>query len=56
MDFVLTKKEHRQSIQNVKAIPGEFPHALVVVDIDKRRISNAVIKTSLLKDVNEDHE
>ena len=26
--LVLIKKEHRWSIQNLKAITGEFPHAL----------------------------
>ena len=38
IDVVLKKKEHLQSIQNVKAIPGEFQHASVVADIDKRKI------------------
>ena len=33
IDFVLIKKEHRQFILNVKAINGEFQHALVVADI-----------------------
>ena len=36
IDFVLIKKEHRRHIQNVKAITGEFQHALVIADIDKR--------------------
>ena len=51
------KNEHRWSIQNVKPIPGEFQHALVVADIDKKKIRNIVKKTctggrkiSLLKD------
>ena len=45
-------------MRNVKAIPVEFQHALVVVDIDKREIRNVDRKTytegkkiSLLKDV-----
>ena len=29
----------------MKAIPGEFQHALVIVDIDKRKIMNVVRKT-----------
>ena len=33
IDFVFTKKEHRRHIQNVKAIHGEFQHALVIADI-----------------------
>ena len=57
IDFVLTKKEHRQFIQNVKAIPEEFQHVLVIADIDKRKIRKVVRKTyaerrkiTLLKD------
>ena len=58
IDFVLIMKERRWSMQNVKAIPGEYQHALVVADIDKRKIRNVVRKTrverrkiSLLKDL-----
>ena len=29
-DFVLMEKEHRRFIRNVKAIPGEFQHAIVL--------------------------
>ena len=36
--FVLTKKEHRRFIQNLKALPVEFEHALVVAVIDKKKI------------------
>ena len=45
-------------MQNVKAIPGKLQLALVVADIDKKKIRNIVRKTcserrkiSLLKDV-----
>ena len=58
LDFLLIKNEHQRFIQNVKAIPGEFQHALVVVVIYKRKIRNVVRKTcaerrkiTLLKDV-----
>ena len=58
IDFVLVKKEHWQFMQNVKAFPGEFQHALVITDIDKRKIRKEVRKTcgerrkiSSLKDV-----
>ena len=58
IDLELTKKKHRQSIKNVKAIPGEFQHAIVVVYIDNKKIRNVLRKTctwrrmtSLLKDV-----
>ena len=45
IDFVLTNKEHRQFIQNVKAIPGEFQHALVIADIAKKKIRKLVRRT-----------
>ena len=45
MYFVLIKNEHRQFIQNGKAIPGEFQHAFVITDIDKRKIRKVVRKT-----------
>ena len=45
IDFVLIKKEHHQFIQNMKAIPGEFQHSLVVADIDKKKIRNVIRKT-----------
>ena len=45
IDFALIKKEHRQFVQNVKGIPGEFQHALVVADIDKKKIRKVVKQT-----------
>ena len=54
---MLTKKEQRQYMQNVKAITGEFQHALVTADIDKNKIRKVVKKAcaqrrkiTLLKD------
>ena len=45
-------------IQNVKAIPGEFQHSLVVAHMDKKKMRNVVIrictekrKMSLLNDL-----
>ena len=35
--IVLIKKEYQCSMQNVKAIPVEVQHALVVADLDKRK-------------------
>ena len=35
---MLIKKEHRRFIRNEKAFPGEFQHAIVIADIDKREI------------------
>ena len=46
IDLVLIlKKEHRRLKRNVKAIPGEFQHALVIVNIDKNKIRKVVTKT-----------
>ena len=45
IDFMLIKKEHRRFIKNVTAKPGEFQHALVIADIDKKKIKNVVRKT-----------
>ena len=54
---MLIRKEHRWLIQNVKAILGEVMHALVIADIDERKIRKVVRKTcaerrkiALLKD------
>ena len=58
IEFVLINNEHGRFTRNVKAIPGEFQHALVIVDIGKKKIRKVVKKTcterkniSLLKDV-----
>ena len=52
------KKQHWRIVKNVKAIPGEFQHALVIADIDKKEIRKVVRKIcaerrkiTLLKDV-----
>ena len=42
IDFVLIKKQYRWPMQNVKAIPGEFQHSLVIANIDKKKIRNVV--------------
>ena len=39
------KKRTPAVIQNVKAIPGESQHALLLADIDKRKIRKVVRKT-----------
>ena len=55
---MLMKKEHGLFMGNVNAISGEFQHALMVADVDKKKTRNVVKKTctdrrviSLLKDV-----
>ena len=51
----VNKKKHLCFLRNVKAIPEEFQHALVVADIGKMKIKKVVRNThvdwrSLLKD------
>ena len=41
----MIKKEHQRFIRNVKAITEVFQNALVIADIDKRKIRNVVRKT-----------
>ena len=36
-DFVLVRKNYRKYLKDVKAIPWELQHRLVVTDIDKRK-------------------
>ena len=45
IESALMKKEHRRSMRNVMAITGEFQHALVIADIDKRKIRKIAINT-----------
>ena len=40
IDFMLIKNEHYQYVQNVRTILGEFQQALVVVDINKKKMIN----------------
>ena len=54
---MLIKKEHKPLKGHVKAIPGELQHALLVADVDKKKIRKVERKTgterekiSLLKD------
>ena len=56
--FVLTKREHRRLRRNEKAITGMFQHALVIADVEKKKIRKVVRRIcaerreiSLLKDV-----
>ena len=44
IDFVVIRKEHRRFIRNVNSIPGQFYHALVIADIDKKKIMKVVRK------------
>ena len=45
IDFVLIEKEHRKFMQIVKALPVVFQHAVVVADIDKKKLRNVKRRT-----------
>ena len=57
IDFMLVAKEWRKKIQNVKVIPGELQHSLVVMDVTKLKVVKRKqaqlkrLKTWRLKDV-----
>ena len=46
IDFVLVAKNNGQYLKDVKAIPWELQHRLVVTDIDKRKLKK-VVKSEL---------
>ena len=45
IDFVLVGKEKRKYLQDVKVIPGELQHRLVVVDVEERKLKKSVKKS-----------
>ena len=42
IDFVLVDKNNKKYLKDVKAIPWELQHQLVVTDIDKRKLKKVV--------------
>ena len=42
IDSVLVSKNNRKYLKDVKVIPWELQHRLVVTDIDKRKLKKAV--------------
>ena len=42
IDFVLIGKEQRKYPKDIKTIPGELQHGLVVVDVDKKKLKKVV--------------
>ena len=42
INFVLVSKNNRKYLEDVKAIPWELQHQLVVTDIDKRKLKKTV--------------
>ena len=45
IDFVLVGKEKRKYPRDVKVIPGELQHRLVVVDVEEQKLKKPVKKS-----------
>jgi len=50
IDFVLVSKENRKYLRDVKVIPWELQHRLLVVDVDKRKQEKVMKKESVIKE------
>ena len=46
VDFVLVGKGKRKFLRDVKMIPGELQHSLVIVDVDKKKMKKVVKKVT----------
>ena len=49
IDFVLVGKEKRKYLRDVKVIPGELQHRLVVVDVEKRKLKKSGKKSKRVR-------
>ena len=49
IDFVLVGKEKRKYLRDVKVIPGELQHRLVVVDVEGRKLKKSVKKSKRVR-------
>ena len=49
IDFVLVGEKYRKYIRNVKVIPWELQHRLVVVDLDKKILKKGVRKDRIIR-------
>ena len=47
VDFVLVGKGNRKYLRDVKVIPGELQHRLVVVDLVKKKVKKVVRKEAI---------
>ena len=45
IDFVLVRLEKRKYLRDVKVIPGELQHRLVVVDVEEQKLKKSVRKS-----------
>ena len=49
IDFVLVGKKKRKYLRDVKVIPGELQHRLVVVDVEERKLKKSVKKSKRVR-------
>lgn len=49
IDFVLVSKEDRKFLRDVKVIPWELQHRLVVTDLDKKKVKRLVRKERIVR-------
>ena len=49
IDFVLVGEKYRKYIRDVKVIPWELQHRMVVVDLDKKVLKKVVRKERIIK-------
>ena len=49
IDFVLVGRQKRKFLKDVKSVPGELQHRLVIVDVDKRKLKKIVRKRTTEK-------
>ena len=49
IDFILVSKENRKFLKDVKVIPWELQHRLLVTNVDKRKLNKVVKKESRVK-------
>ena len=49
IDFVLVGKEKRKHLRDVKVIPGELQHRLVVVDVEEQKLKKSVKKNKRVR-------
>ena len=47
IDFVMVGKKSRKYLRDVKVIPGELQHRLVVADLVKKKVQKAVRKEAI---------
>ena len=49
IDFVLVGKEKRKYLRDVRVIPGELQHRLVVVDVEEQKLKKSVKKSKRVR-------